>query len=196
MAREPYWEEYHIKLSGLTERQIRVLESSVNQLRSLIPGDLKINKPMYGRLSRFKELFGFPFDGDPLFRWLLSRVRSFSYRSSRTAAYNQHKGHFILGDTFFDNIGTVERLYTLIHEARHSDDGGYDHVRCPKGFNIVSSKQPETDLERERACDNTDQGAYSFQAAFLFELFAYGLFDQGEAGLLYNSSISRVVPAK
>ena len=52
------------------------------------------------------------------------------------------------------------------------------------------------DLEKEAACDPNDQGAYSFQAAFLFELFAYGIFDQGEAGLLYNSSILRVVPSK
>lgn len=194
MAREPYWEEYHIKLSGLTERQILILESTVDQLPSLKPGDLKMNKPMYDRLSRFKELFGFPFDGDGLFHWLLSRVRSFSYRNSRTAAYNQHKGHFIVGDTFFDRIDTVERLYTLIHEARHSDDGGYDHVRCPKDFNIVSSRQPDLDLAGERACDNSDQGAYSFQAAFLFELFAYGMFNQSDIGLLYNSSISRVIP--
>jgi hypothetical protein len=49
-------------------------------------------------------------------------------------------------------------------------------------------------LEKELACDKTDQGAYAYQAAFLFELFAYGIFDQKEVGLLYNSTVARVLP--
>ncbi len=194
LARESYWEEYRIGLSGLTEEQIAALESTLNQLRAIQPGELKMNKRNYQRLSRFKELFGFPLNGNVLFRWLLTRVRSFSYHNSWTAALNQNKGHFIIGDTFLVKISTLERLYTLIHEARHSDDGGYEHVKCPKGFKFISSRQPEMDLEKEPACDGNNKGAYSFQAAFLFELFAYGIYDQGEVGLLYNSSISRVVP--
>ena len=51
-ARESYWEEHHIELSGLSEEQIMGLESTMNQLRSLEPGELKINKKMYGRLTR------------------------------------------------------------------------------------------------------------------------------------------------
>ena len=50
------------------------------------------------------------------------------------------------------------------------------------------------DLEKERGCDDKINGAYGYQAAFLFELLAYGIFDQKEVGLLYNSSISRVIP--
>jgi hypothetical protein len=196
LAREPYWGEHHIELSGLTEEQVLGLESTLNQLSSLEPGELKINKKVYGRLSRFKELFGFPFSGKELSRWLLTKIHGISYENTWTVAVNQNQGSFMVGDFFFTKTRPIERLYTLIHEARHSDDDGYEHVKCPKGFKFVSSRQPEMDLEREPACDDNDKGAYSFQAAFLFELFAYGLLDQGEAGLLYNSSLSRVVPPK
>ncbi len=193
-AREAYWEEHHIALSGLTEEQVRALESTIDQLKGLEPGELKINKKVYQRLSRFKELFGFSFQGKALADWLLARIKGISYHNSWTAAQNQNAGNFIIGEMFFTKLSTLERLYLLIHEARHSDKEGYDHVRCPKGFKTVSATQPDLDLEREPACDETREGAYSFQAAFLFELFAYGLFDQKEVGLLYNSSISRVIP--
>lgn len=195
-AREPYWQEYHIELSGLTDEQVLILESTIHQLRSFEPGELKINRRAYNRLSRFKELFGFEFNGGDLSRWLLTRIRGISYQNTWTAAVNQNQGDFFVGDLFFTKTNPLEKLYTLIHEARHSDDDGYEHVKCPKGFKFISSRQPEMDLEKEPACDNSDKGAYSFQAAFLFELFAYGIFDQSKVGLLYNSSISRVVPSK
>jgi len=193
-AKEPYWEEYHIDLSGLKDEQVLVLESTVNQVRALEPGELKINKKVFRRLSRFKELFGFQFNGGDLSRWLLARIKSVSYHNTWTAAVNENKGDFILGDFFFTKMTAMERLYSLIHEARHSDDDGYGHIKCPKGFKYIPARQPDMDLESEPTCDDNDKGAYSFQAAFLFELFAYGLFDQEKAGLLYNSTISRVVP--
>jgi len=194
LAKEPYWEEYHIELSGLKAEQVQVLESALDQLRMLEPGELKVNKRVYRRLSRFKELFGFPLGGKDLSRWLLTRIKSVSYHNAWTAAINQNGGDFILGDFFFTKMNMVERLYSLIHEARHSDNDGYPHIKCPKGFKYISSRQPDMDLEKEPTCDDNDKGAYAFQAAFLFELFAYGIFDQKETGLLYNSSISRLVP--
>ena len=192
-AREAYWGEHRIELSGLSEEQIAILEATLNQLKELSPGDLKIDKKVYRRLSRFEALYGFPFSGPELLRWILSRVKSISHYNSRTAAINQNNGEFFVGDLFFTKTSALERLYTLIHEARHSDDDGYEHIKCPKGFPFVSSRQPEMNLEREPACDGTDRGAYSFQAAFLFELYACGLMDPEEAGLLYNSSIARVI---
>ena len=194
VAREPYWEQYRIELSGLTEQQILVLESTVDQLSSLKAAELKIDKKLYNRLSRFQELFGFSFEGRSLAPWLLKRIRSITYHNTWTAAVNQHQGDFFVGDLFFKRMSPLERIYALIHEARHSDDDGHAHVQCPKGFRYISSRQPDMDLEKLPACDARLDGAYAFQAAFLFELFAYGLFEQNEVGLLYNSSISRVLP--
>lgn len=193
-AKEAYWAEHHIALSGLSEEQLRILESTINQLKTLAPGDLKIDKGVYRRLSRFKELFGISFGGRELSDWLLARIHRISYYNSATAALNQNRGNFVIGDLFFTKINTLERLYLLVHEARHSDANGHEHIQCPKGFKFVSATQPELDLEHELACDDHREGAYAFQAAFLFELFAYGIFDQKEVGLLYNSSISRVIP--
>lgn len=193
-AKEAYWEEYRIELSGLNDEQMRILEATIDRLKALEPGELKIDRNIYRRLSRFKELFGMPFNGEKVADWLLTRIKGISYHNSSTAALNQNRGQFVVGDIFFKRINMLERLYLLIHEARHSDDGGGDHSRCPEGFKFVSATQPDFDLERESACDRSRDGAYAFQAAFLFELFAYGIFDQKEAGLLYNSSISRVAP--
>lgn len=193
-GKESFWEKYHIDVSGLSDKQLLILEETLLQLKSLQPRDLGIPLEVYQRLSRFRELFGFPFSGKDLAHWVLSRIRKITYRNTWTAAINQNGGVLMLGDSFFDKLGLLERLYLLIHEARHSDDEGYPHIKCPKGFRFVSATQPETDLQNELACDRGDQGGYSFQAAFLFELFSYGIFDQKETGLIYNSSISRVVP--
>lgn len=195
-AKEAYWEEYQVELSELTAEQSTILESTLNHLMALEPGELKISKKMYRRLSRFEKLFGMPFKGRDLAHWLLSRIRKLSYRNTWTTALNQNQGTFFLGDAFFEEISVLERLYLLIHEARHSDNDGYKHIKCPKGFPYISARQPDIDLENEPTCDDNDHGAYAFQAAFLFELFSYGIFDQNEVGLLYNSSISRVVPPK
>ncbi|MBI3804063.1 MAG: hypothetical protein HY282_09920 [Nitrospirae bacterium] len=192
-AKESYWEEHHITLSDLTEEQQQTLELTINQLKTLESSELKIDKKVYRRLSRFKELFGISFHGREIAEWLLTRMRKVSYGNSWTVAVNQRGGDFMVGDIFFTKLGTLERLYLLIHEARHSDGKGYPHVKCPKGFRTISATQPDLDLEEEPACDDGPEGAYSFQAAFLFELFAYGIFDQKEVGLLYNSSISRVL---
>lgn len=193
-GREDYWKEHQIILSGLSDEQITILESTLNRLGDLLPGKTTINPKVYRRLSRFEALFGFPFNGPDLHHWILSRVKSISYQNTWTAAVNQNKGDFFVGDLFFTKTTPLERLYTLIHEARHSDNEGYDHVKCPEGFPFVSSRQADMDLTRVRACDDTDRGAYAFQAAFLFELYAYGIFDRMETGLLYNSSVARVKP--
>ncbi len=191
---EPFWKEYRINVSGVTDEQILILEETVHQLESLEPGELRISPKVYQRLSRFEELFGFPFNGRDLAYWLLSHIRKITYRNTWTAAINQNHGEFMLGDVFFKKLNALERLYLLIHEARHSDEAGYPHIKCPKGFRFVSATQPGMDLQDELACDKSDKGGYAFQAAFLFELFAYGIFDQQEIGLLYNSSICRIIP--
>lgn len=193
-AKELYWEKYNVILSGVSDNQLAIIEDSINQLKGIKSNELRINLTFYKRLSRFDKLFGSIFNGEELFHWLLSRIRKISYHNSWTVAINQNRGQFILGDSFFNKLNVLERLYLLIHEARHSDDGGYAHVKCPKGFRFVSAMQPDMNLENELACDDGEIGAYAFQAAFLFELFAYDIFDQREVGLLYNSSISRVIP--
>ncbi len=168
------------------------VEETLYQLKKISPGKIKINQRVYKRLSRFEELFGFPFHGERLTQWLLRRIESISYKNSWTVATNQNKGELVLGDRFFSELNLVERLYLLIHEGRHSDDEGHKHVKCPKGFNFISAGQPGMNLENENACDKGKAGAYSYQAAFLFELYAFGIFNQREMGLLYNSSISRI----
>ena len=193
-GKEIYWDKYHIELSGFSENQLLILESTLGDLKSLQPDELLIKKRIYKRLSRFGELFGFKFRGEELFHWLMSRIHNISYQNNPKAAINQNNGDFFLGDVFFKNLNEVERLYLLIHEARHSDGNGYVHTKCPKGFKFITATQPHMDLEKELACDTTDDGAYAFQAAFLFELFAYGIFESKEVGLLYNSSISRISP--
>lgn len=123
---------------------------------------------------------------------LNKKIPSISYGNTWTVAINQNKGQLVIGDQFFERLTDLERLYVLVHEARHSDGKGHKHVKCSKDFQFVSSAQPTMDLGGTLACDDTSDGAYAYQSAFLFELYAFGLFDQREVGLLYNSSISRI----
>ena len=189
-----YWEENGIKLKNLGPGEVGTLEETFENIRRLKPGELKIHPEIHKKLSHFEELFSFAFNGPEIADWILKRIRKIEQKETWTALVNHRKGTFQIGKVFFEELTPLERMYALVHEARHSDGRGYKHVRCPQGFPFISSRQPEKNLEKEFACDRTDLGAYAFQAAFLFELFAYGLFDQREVGLLYNSSISRIIP--
>ncbi len=182
-----------IQISGFSEEQSQVIKKTFLQLKSLAPGRLKIKKETYKRLSRFDSLFGFPFGGEQLNNWVSQKIKTLSYGNTWTVAINQNQETLVIGDQFFTQLTDLERLYLLIHEARHSDGDGFKHIKCPNGFPFVSSGQPEMDLENIFACDAVKDGAYAFQSAFLFELFAYGLFEQREVGLVYNSSVSRII---
>jgi len=178
---------------NFSDEKLKVIENTFEQFRSLRPTSLKIPTKIYTRLSRFESLFGFPFNGELLSNWVIKRARSITYRNTWTVAINQNKGQFVIGDPFFEGLSDLERLYLLVHEARHSDGNGYKHVKCPENFPGVSSAQPKMNLSGSFACDNTADGAYAYHSAFLFELYAYALFDQKEVGLLYNSSITRIL---
>jgi hypothetical protein len=188
------WAQHKIELSGISDEQRGILDETFDRFRSIRPTELKIDRGLYRRLSRYEQLFGQPLNGDDLAEWVLSRFRKIVYGNTRLAAINQNRGELWVGDLFFDTMTPLERLYLLVHEARHSDGDGYPHVRCPKGFRFVSAGQPWMALEKERGCDTSEEGAYAYQAALLFELFAYGIFDQKDVGLLYNSSVARILP--
>ncbi|MFQ5559692.1 MAG: hypothetical protein ACE5FU_03780 [Nitrospinota bacterium] len=190
---EPVPEKKAPLFSRFSIEQTRELEKTFEEIKNLRPGTLKTDATLYKRLTTFKKLFGFSLDGKKLLQWVLKRVNKVTYKNSWTVAVNENKGNFLLGDAFFNRLSMVERLYLLIHEARHSDNGGYKHVRCPENFKFVSAGQPDMKLSGNFGCDDKQDGAYAFQAAFLFELFAYGIFDQKEVGLLYNSSVSRII---
>lgn len=185
---------HNIKLLGFSDSHIAELRKTFNLLKSLKKDDLKIPESVYKRNSSFKALYGFEFSGEKLFLWFKKRIKSISYYNAWTIGTNNSKGSITLSSLFF-KISDLERLYTLIHEARHTDDGGYPHIKCPeKKYPFVSSGSPDMDLTSVDACDKTLKGAYHFHSAFLFECYAFGLIDQKQAGLLYSSSIIRVLP--
>jgi hypothetical protein len=184
---------HKIELVDISDEQRRILDQTFDQMKALQPGKLGIDGRLYRRLTRFETLFGKPFNGSDLEQWVLARFRKILYGNSALAAINQNQGDLIVGNLFFHDISPLERLYLLVHEARHSDGDGYPHVRCPKDFPFISAAQPGTALDQELACDASADGAYAFQAALLFELFAYGLFDQKNVGLVYNSTVPRIL---
>jgi hypothetical protein len=53
----------------------------------------------------------------------------------------------------------ISRLSSYIHEARHTDQGGFLHVECPVGH----------DLAGRLACDDQMDGSYAYQAQILKE---------------------------
>ena len=177
-------------LEGFTREQEASVNDPLDTLRDLKPATLRVDSASYRRNSTFKKTFGFGFGERPLTDWLFSRVQRISAGQRWTAAVYEGNGHIVLTDMFF-SLDAVEKLYVLVHEARHAD--GVSHVRCPDDYRVVSARQPRTDLAGTAACDDRPDGAYGSQAALLYELYAHGLVDPVAAGLLYNTSISRIV---
>ncbi len=182
-----------IEAHGFSPKQIKTLQGVLTEIQNFKKRKLKIARSVYEQNSTYKALFGFEFNGPQTVKWLQKRIDKFTYYDAPTVAANQGRGQVQIGRQFFAS-NKVEQMYMLIHEARHSD-GDYSHVNCPAGFGYISASQPEVNLQRQPGCDNKSDGAYAYQAAFLFELYAYGYFDQEKLGLLYNSVIARVLPS-
>jgi hypothetical protein len=192
-AEEGLLAKHGIKSENLDPAQEAFFEETINEIGRIQAKEITINPYVYYRLSTFRKLFGFQFDGEKLKEWVLHRIKSVTRQNTWTIAVNKNLGHLLLGDRFFEKSPFLERAYLLVHEARHSDGDGYRHVACPPDFKYVSAGSPDIDLTREGACDDAPDGAYGFQAAFLFELYARGIVDQQEAGLQYNSCTTRII---
>jgi len=180
----------NIAFQNFSEKNEKNLTTVLDNIKNLLPKKLIISPDVYMHNSRFYSLYKFQLNGKELYKWLEKRINIFTYENSWTVATNKGNGVISIGDQFFESK-PLEQLYILIHEARHSDGDSYPHIKCPPG--VISATQPEMDLTRYPACDNRVDGAYGFQAALLFEIYAYGLFDYQMAGLLYNSTISRII---
>ena len=192
-AEEAYWKEHGVDIKELSPGQLAAIEETINAIGGMKANDVAIPKGVYHRLSAFRRLFGFDFDGEKLKGWLLGRIKSITPENGWTIAVNGNQGHFYIGGRFFEKSGFLERAYCLIHEARHSDGNGYRHIACPGNYKYVSAGNPDLDLTEVSACDGVADGAYAFQAAFLFELYARNMVNQEQAGLVYNNSVARII---
>jgi hypothetical protein len=81
----------------------------------------------------------------------------------------------------------------LLHEARHADGKQYSHVTCPENFEFLNPRDWKIHPAGKKVCDTISDGSYGLTAAFIFELGAFGILNQTDAGLRYNSEISRVI---
>ncbi|HOX23364.1 MAG TPA: hypothetical protein PLL10_07865, partial [Elusimicrobiales bacterium] len=85
------------------------------------------------------------------------------------------------------------RLGVMIHEARHSEGGGWPHVNCPIG------SKPST-LVGKPACDTTPYGAYGVGGIFLknVALHCTNCTDKvrEDAALYGNKQLSRIISLK
>ncbi|EQA45750.1 putative lipoprotein [Leptospira broomii serovar Hurstbridge str. 5399] len=171
------------------------IESLKRYIQELNADRLHIDKNFYSRKSNFRKFFGFSFSGKDLSAWLNSRIKV--YKIGPTGKYIAyfHDGMVVLGKDFF-NLPKVEQALVLIHEARHADGREFTHSKCPAGFPYLSVRAPQTSLENVEACDERVDGSYGFGAAFLFEVYAFGLYQTGEERFvlgLYNSEVARIV---
>lgn len=173
------------------EDKISLLYNNISSIS--VPKTSQTPPRLYKRLSRFEELYGFPFEGPRLAEWIKKRIHKINIGERWTAAVYEGGATITVEAAFFE-LPFEDQLYILVHEARHADGDGFHHVKCPGDYLGVSAGQPDMDLTRLPGCDPVANGAYAFQAALLFELYAYGLGDWERAGLLYNSSIGRIIP--
>ncbi len=184
---------HEIEFVGFSPSEVDQIKFVLDKLRELdTTNKLGIPDDIYQAHSRFEALFGFTFNGGQLLRWLLSRIQAIRLGRSWTVAVNKGRGVIVLDSRFF-KLSILEKMYLLVHEARHSDQDAPRHVPCPDDYPFISAAQPSIDLRGTRGCDESLDGAYGYQAAFLFELYAYGLIAGERAGLLFNSSLTRVL---
>ncbi|PKA04708.1 hypothetical protein [Leptospira ellisii] len=181
--------------SELNSEQTKKIEILWRYVEDLKPRGLKTGSSFYERNSKFERYFGFSFSGPALRDWLRVRISGFKSDVSQDYAAHYHRGIVYLNREFF-RFSLWEQTLVLVHEARHSDGTDFQHVVCPSGFPYLSLRKPETKLEGMAACDDREDGAYGFGAAFLFEMYCYGLYPENHGTELlgmYNSELGRIV---
>ncbi|WP_061248724.1 hypothetical protein [Leptospira alstonii] len=180
------------------QERIRINEV-FEYIADLKPATLAIDPKFYTEKSRFHQFFGFSFSGVSLEIWLRRRITDFKMgASSEFYIANYSNGIVYLNRRFFE-LSKLEQVVILIHEARHADGAEFQHIQCPSDFPYLSTRSPETRLEGMAACDDRKDGAYGFGAAFLFEIYSFGLFDENtmkEVLGMYNSEVVRIILEK
>lgn len=162
---------------GLTPAQTGVLLETYRAIEALPATD----EPT------FTARFGFPLRGPLLMAWLQDRVDRVEYGRSWTVAVHGGGRTVVVSDAFFSRT-LVERMSVLVHEARHSEDDGYPHARCPDADPPV--------IAGKLACDDRADGGYAYQAAFLRALASTGQLDAALASRLVRDLTYRILPAR
>ncbi|RHX77763.1 hypothetical protein [Leptospira yasudae] len=176
------------------EEQVKIRELW-KYLSDLKPNITRMNSSFYKKRSKFEKYFGFRFEGNKLEQWLKSRIDGFKMDSSQPYIAHYSNRIVYLNRNFF-RFSKLEQAVILIHEARHADGNEYQHIRCPYGFPYLSVRDPEAELEGLAACDDKQDGAYGFGAAFLFEIYSLGVLPKNKTSEilgLYNSEIARII---
>lgn len=155
-----------VRTVDLDAAQSKTLQETLDALQNLPARAVVITREEHARESSFLQTFGFLFDGAEVLRWWRARIKQVELGDPWTVAVYGGGDRIVVREDFF-GLSLIDRLASLIHEARHADAGGFRHVECPPSFG----------LGNKDACDATENGAYAFQAAFLFELYARNLID-------------------
>lgn len=188
-------ETSNLNLIGFNENQVESIERLYERINGLDSPIVQIPNDIYEGRAKFEQLFGFPFSGPAVVQWLGHHIETLRFQEDWTVAVNLRNGVVGLGSQFFE-LPVLDQMYLLIHEAAHSVPGSPQHVNCDSRNESISVYQREMNLHDHPACDRTSNGAYSFQAAFLFQLYARGLVNPSRAGLLYNTTLTRIEVAK
>lgn len=176
-----------VTLVGLAPSETERVVETYRALEGLTPTKLRIPEAQYLAHSRFQQRFGFPLQGGLLVAWLRGRVTRIERGRAWTVAVHGGDTTVVVTDAFFTR-SLVERMSVLLHEARHSEGDGHDHVECPEDDPVL--------LRGREACDGRADGAYAYQAALLYEMYAYGLVDPEAAHRLYRDMHARILPLR
>ncbi|MEQ9504337.1 MAG: hypothetical protein RIT81_46200 [Deltaproteobacteria bacterium] len=173
-------------LVGFDAEQRVLFERTLRDIEGLEASTLAIDADDYRTASTFARTFGFDFDGPALLAWWSRRVHRVRVDDAWTVAVYDGEHTIAVTEAFFA-LDPLERIYALVHEARHADGDGYRHADCPASAGRR--------LAGTAACDDRPDGAYTFQAALLFELYAYGLVDPAGARVAWLSTKRRIINA-
>lgn len=176
----------------LSSSQQKKLDETFKFIDKLEPKKLKIDKSTYQKFSKFEDYYKFHFSGKKLSKWIRNRIQKFSFGETGDFIAMYQEEEVFLGKIFF-TLSPLERALVLIHEARHADGKQFAHVICPDSFEFLNPRDWKIFPAGKKGCDSLAEGSYGVTAAFLFEMGAYGFISQTEAGLRYNSELSRVL---
>ncbi|MDD5658231.1 MAG: hypothetical protein PHF00_13350 [Elusimicrobia bacterium] len=180
------------------------------RVKGLVLADLDFARGIEGSgaSSYHGQVFG-PVQGGAYLGFFLTRISRISFEKETddfsTVAFVRDGPRMWLTsnyDRFKDRMPQIDRVVTLLHEARHAEPRGWPHVNCPDPFLDEQGKEARGILSGVRmagedACDDVPLGAYGIEWVWLKNIRQYcsnctGKV-KGDAALYAADAVKRII---
>ena len=161
------------KATGFFSNEDALFEKTIDLIRSDVES---LSRLKFSKVSRAHMAFFGSSSGNALVEFIKKRTKRIEWTETDDLVIASASNGTLWISERYAELDQVHRWAVLIHESRHNESAGWNHVKCPNPyiftFDEVSYRFPVFDeYSGTLGCDNTSDGAYGVEHAFLQSIF-------------------------